>query len=109
MVYSLQEISDRVAPIAEAYSIPQVYVFGSYARGDATEESDLDFLMELRGSDIKGLWDLGGLYVDLEQSLGKGVDVVSLAGLEHPERVEMDPQFADAVRREMVQVYAREG
>ncbi len=45
-VYTTNEIADKVRPIAEAYGIDKVYLFGSYARGEATENSDIDFYVE---------------------------------------------------------------
>ena len=46
MIYTLEQIRDAVAPIAKKYQIPAVYLFGSYARGTATEESDIDLLVD---------------------------------------------------------------
>ena len=57
----------------------RVRVFGSVARGDATEASDIDFLVDL--DDGRGLLDLGGLLMDLQELLGHNVDVVTEAGL----------------------------
>lgn len=45
-VYTTAEIADKVRPIAKAYGIDKIYLFGSYARGEATEESDIDFYVE---------------------------------------------------------------
>ena len=36
MVYTLEQLREKITPIAEKYRIPAVYVFGSYARGEAT-------------------------------------------------------------------------
>jgi len=41
----LTDISRIVKPLAEKYGVKNIYLFGSYARGEATEESDLDFLV----------------------------------------------------------------
>lgn len=46
IVYSLEEIQRRAAPLIAKYRIPALYLFGSYARGEATEDSDLDFLVD---------------------------------------------------------------
>ena len=43
-ILSTNEIAARVRPIAEKYRVQAVYLFGSYARGEADETSDLDFL-----------------------------------------------------------------
>jgi len=56
-----------------------VRVFGSVARGDALAESDVDFLVDFE--DGRSLLDLGGLLADLEQLLGRPVDVVTERGL----------------------------
>lgn len=55
MVYTIQEIRSKVLPILEKYRIPAMYLFGSYARGDATEDSDLDFLIDTTGTELTSL------------------------------------------------------
>lgn len=47
MVMTMNEIKERVKPIAERYEIPVIYVFGSYARDEAKESSDIDFWLAL--------------------------------------------------------------
>jgi hypothetical protein len=66
----------RVAAQHGAYNIR---VFGSVARGEAGEGSDIDLLVDLEPE--RSLLDLGGLQVDLEELLGRKVDVVTEAGL----------------------------
>ena len=51
----------------------------SVARDDATEPSDIDFLVDL--DEDRGLFDVGGLLMDLQELLGHNVDVVTEAGL----------------------------
>jgi uncharacterized protein len=56
-------------------NVTKAALFGSYARGDNTKESDIDILVDLpRG---KSLFDLAGLQIDLEEKLQKKVDVVT--------------------------------
>ena len=50
MIYTLEEIRSRTLPIIQKYHIPAMYLFGSYARGQATEDSDLDFLVDTTGT-----------------------------------------------------------
>ena len=45
-VYTLDEIRSIAAPIAKDYGVDALYLFGSYARGDATPESDMDFRID---------------------------------------------------------------
>ena len=71
MVYTLDEIARRIRPVAEKYRLKAVYVFGSYARGEAREDSDIDLLVDLTGADLSGFFAIGGLYNDLEAALEK--------------------------------------
>lgn len=51
-VFTIKDIVRRVKPVAEKYGVKAVYLFGSYARGEADEDSDLDFLV-FGGEDFK--------------------------------------------------------
>lgn len=53
MIYTVDEIKERVAPIADKYHLAAVYLFGSYARREATENSDVDLLVDREGSTIR--------------------------------------------------------
>ena len=46
MPYTVDEIRERTGPIAKSYGIKQVNLFGSYARGEATKESDIDLYID---------------------------------------------------------------
>ena len=46
MILSIDEIRDKIRPICEKYKVEKVWLFGSYARGEATEESDVDLHIE---------------------------------------------------------------
>ena len=74
MNQSIDEISRIVSPIAEKYGIERVYLFGSRARGDNSEDSDYDFIIE-PGS-IHNIMELFAFMNDLEDALGHKVDVV---------------------------------
>ena len=58
MVLTVDEIKERVKPVAEKYEIPVVYIFGSYARDEATNESDIDFLVGTTGLPEKYRWSV---------------------------------------------------
>jgi uncharacterized protein len=64
---------------ASRYGAYNVRIFGSVARGDADEHSDLDFLVDMETG--RSLFDLGGLLSELEDLLGHSVDVVTEKGL----------------------------
>ncbi len=69
------EYKPQILALAVKYGVENIRIFGSVARGDANDKSDIDFLFtRLRGTD---LMDLGGLHSGLEETLGKKVDIVS--------------------------------
>lgn len=74
-VYSTEQISAIVSPIAARYGTGRMFLFGSYGRGTADKNSDIDILVE-PGS-IKGYLVFTQLNMDLEETLGKRVDLVS--------------------------------
>ncbi len=67
-----KDMKDKIISFLSQYKVKRASIFGSYARGEATEESDIDILVELSR---KSLLDLAGIKVDLEQSLNKKVDI----------------------------------
>ena len=46
MIYTAGEIRRRITPVAVRYRLKAVYLFGSYVRGEATDESDIDLLID---------------------------------------------------------------
>jgi len=75
----LQAKREEILKIAAKHGAYNVRIFGSVARGEADKESDVDILVEL-GPD-RSLLDLGGFLTDLEDLLGRRVDVVTEKGL----------------------------
>jgi predicted nucleotidyltransferase len=75
---TMQTLADKraqIARVAEARRVYDVRVFGSFARGDNTQASDVDFLVKPRPGCT--LFDLGGFLADLQDLLGCPVDVVT--------------------------------
>jgi predicted nucleotidyltransferase len=70
---------DEILRIAARRGARNLRVFGSVARGTASPDSDIDFLVDMETG--RSLFDLGGLLSDLQQLLGRPVDVVTEAGL----------------------------
>jgi predicted nucleotidyltransferase len=83
-IYSIDEIKRRFEKIADKYEIEEAYLFGSYARGDATSKSDVDIF--IREGKIRTLLQLCGFRLDVQDALNKNIDVVvedsANAGLE---------------------------
>jgi uncharacterized protein len=75
----LQEKRDEILRIADWHGARNVRVFGSDARGEANEDSDIDFLVDFESD--RSLLDHAALVVDLEELLGRKVDVVTERGL----------------------------
>lgn len=71
---SIPAIRERITPVCKKYPIRKAFLFGSYARGNATEKSDIDLRIE---GDIKSFFMLGGIYADLEDALGMKLDLLS--------------------------------
>lgn len=106
MIYTIQQITERLIPIAQKYRLPAVYLFGSYARGDADENSDIDLLIDTTGTEIKSLLQLSAVYCELEEALGKQVDLITVSALEQPAQMESERRFRETVLRERVALYA---
>jgi len=70
---------EDILRIAAKYGAYNVRVFGSVARGEADAESDIDLLVNMEPG--RSLLDLCGLLIDLEELLGRKVDVVTEKGL----------------------------
>ena len=85
---------EAIHRIAEKHGARNVRVFGSVARGEARPDSDVDLLVE--AGPATSPWFPGGLVADLEEVLGRRVDVVTERGLA--------PELRERVLREAVPV-----
>lgn len=79
LVELLHEKREDILRIAASRGAKNMRIFGSVARGEADEKSDIDFLVDLEPG--RSLFDLGGLLMDLQDLLGHEVDVVTEQGL----------------------------
>ena len=96
-VYSLDEIKAIAVPLAREYGLAALYLFGSYARGEATPQSDLDFLIDRSG--MEDLLALGGFCSDMEKRFDKPLDVLTTQMLSN--------DFRAAIQPERVLLYAK--
>ena len=74
METNIEEIKKKILPILEDYRVKKIGLFGSYARGEIKENSDIDILIEIE-KDIS-LLDFVGLKQEIEEALGEKVDLV---------------------------------
>ena len=86
---TIAEIRRVVSELAERYGAERVYLFGSYARGDAREDSDVD--LHIDTGRIRGL-QFCGLLCDLEDAFGCHVDLVDTEGMDEEFRREITPE-----------------
>ena len=98
MMLTIEEIKERVRPICEHYKIEKMWLFGSYARGEADEQSDVDLCIEGGDFTIEP-WAFGGLCVKLEDSLGLPFDIVT--------RRSLRKRFLQNIERDEVLIYER--
>ena len=94
MAKTIREIQEVVSKLAKEYGAERVYLFGSYARGDMTEGSDIDLRID-KGA-IRG-FQLGGLLADLEDALGLPVDLIPTGSL--------DSRFLSDIQKDEVLLY----
>ncbi len=78
---TIEEIRDAVIPVLRKYGVKRASLFGSVVRGEMSEDSDIDLLVEFEGR--KSLLDLAGLKIELEEKLKRDVDVLTYKSL-HP-------------------------
>ena len=95
-VYTIDEIRAKAVPIAKKYGVKRLSLFGSYARGEADAQSDLDFLYdEIRRKEMFAYF---GFVQELEDAFGCHVDLVSTCI--------QDKKFLAEAQRDEVILYA---
>lgn len=88
------DIKNKIVPILKEAGVTRSSLFGSYVKGEEKEDSDIDILVDFpRG---KGLFEFVGLAQQLEEALGKKVDLVEYESLH--------PLLKDRILSEQVQI-----
>jgi predicted nucleotidyltransferase len=95
-IYTIDEIKARFEKIARKYELEEAYLFGSYARGEATKKSDVDFY--IRADKIRTLFQLGGLYAETKDAMKKNIDVITT-------KTTLDEDFEEEMKKELVKIY----
>ncbi len=93
---TIEQLKIQISPILKKHGVIRAGVFGSVARGEDRPDSDVDLLVKV-GKLPFGIWGFVGLKQDLEQALGKKVDVISEAAL--------NPKLAGKIRNDLTRVY----
>jgi len=85
-IYKIDEIKSRLAPVFGANGVKSAVLFGSYAKGSATEKSDIDLLVD---SGLRGL-DFVGLTEYIREALDKYVDVIDVRYVKRGSRIDCE-------------------
>lgn len=95
---TIERIREAVTKVGKKYGIKNAYLFGSYARGEATESSDVDIIIE-RG-DIKNYNAFADFRYDLENELGtEDIDILTMD--------DVKPRFYELIKKDQVALYGR--
>ena len=78
---STKVMQERLADYFKTQPVLKAWLFGSYARGEETPQSDVDILFIPDKSQHFSLFTMGGMYEDLKELLGKEVDLITEGGL----------------------------
>ena len=95
MIYTIEEIKHIAIPIVREYGIVKLTIFGSYARGEANENSDLDFIMDTGG--LIGMIQYHAIIRRLEEEFGRHVDLITTGC--------SDREFLSRIQNEEVLIY----
>lgn len=104
MPYTLDEIREIIIPLAERYALKTVWVFGSYARGEATDQSDVDLLIDDTSCTEHGL-DYFVMLEEIADRFAHGADVVSVRSLDATDTRRGQRRFRKTVLEERVKIY----
>ena len=92
---TLDKIKDIVSKYCKQYGIKNAYLFGSYAKNTATEDSDVDLLMDL--GEVKDYMTYEDMRLNLVRELGTDVDVVTTGGVK--------PRFFELIKNDRIPLY----
>jgi len=104
-IYTLDEIKRRILPVVKEYGLPAVYLFGSYAAGTATGDSDIDLIVDTTGTGLDTLFKLGGLYNSLEEAFEKEIDMITVSSIEQKPMFESEENFRNEIWESKVDLY----
>lgn len=95
-------IQQKIAEYFETQPVLKAWIFGSFARGEETPESDVDILfVPDRSGKPFTLFTMGGMYMDLKELLGREVDLIEEGSLR--------PYAVESANRDKILIYERKG
>ena len=96
---STKVMQEKIADYFKTQPVLKAWLFGSYARGEETPQSDVDILFIPDRSQHFSLFTMGGMYEDLKELLGKEVDLITDGGLK--------PFARESADRDKILIYER--
>ena len=108
MVYTIDQLKELIIPVAERYGLRAVWVFGSYARNEATEHSDIDLLIDRTDSKVHSLFHMGGVYNDLVEVVDKQISLITTASLTQDSTRVMSPDLIENVYSDRKILYEKQ-
>ncbi len=102
-IYNIDEIVKKIGTVAKNYDVDRIYLFGSYARGEAVEESDIDLIVN--AEKLKGL-NFFGFYEDLREEFQKNVDLITEAQIERNRTDPLYRKFIEEVEADRRVIYS---
>ena len=98
-MYSLEEIKSILYPIFIANAVYQAILFGSYAKGIATDTSDVDIVIDSKGELLN--INFYGLLEEIKEKLNKNVDLFEIS------EIQKNSSIYETIQKEGVILYAR--
>ncbi len=100
-VYPIHEIQSRLKPVFDAAPVYRAVLFGSYAKGKATEDSDIDIVIDSRGELLN--IEFYGVLEDITETLGKKVDLFEIT------EIKPNSPIYGEIQNQGVLLYDRQG
>ena len=101
-VLPIESIRLLILPVAIKYGLSKIYLFGSYARGEAKPASDIDLLIE--GGNISSMYDYNDVNEALKKAFGKKVDLVMARAIER-DNSRSGKRFKENFDKEKILIY----
>ncbi len=95
--YSIEELRQIISPIASAHGVQSVSLFGSYSKGMASVDSDVD--LKIEKGQLRSLFQLSGFRLAIEDALKLSVDLVTSEA--------SDRDFLDLIAKDEVMLYRK--
>ena len=96
------DIKHLVRPVAKKFKIDKIYIFGSYARGEATEDSDVDLMIE--GGEYSSIFGYVDMKDAFKSALGKEVDIVESVVVNNP-KTRTARRLREYIEKDKVLIY----